>query len=240
VLAVAKVSKSGGQSTGLKKQLTKIFDGDGNVVSLEESMPAGASIVGLAEGESLDLKTSQRPAMAVIDGVKAFCHFLAMSSDLPVSVLLSFAGVGGTAVRADLEDAQNNFDQRQDQVIWRHSQRIYVRRLALAQERGEIARCKDPFWWRSKWQGPRKLTVDYGRTAAATIALFKAGALSHQKYYEELGLDPDAEMRSQIDYLAAAQAYCDEQGVPFERFIEGTPGAGNSSAPTDPTAQPPD
>ena len=113
----------------------------------------------------------------------------------------------------------------QDRIVWRHSQRIYVWRLAIAQQTGEIPKCRDPYWWKCDWHGPVKTTVDYGRTAAANIDLVKAGMMSVPRYCEERGLDPDTEMDKQIAWLKRAKEECEAAGIDFNLFIEATPGS---------------
>ena len=189
-----------------------------------ENFWSGAGVIELNKGESLQMLTSNRPGAPAIEGIKLLFHLIALGADLHLSVVFSYVGLGGTPTRAEMEDAQNTFDLRQDFIVWRHSQRIYNRRLAVAQETGELRRCRDPYWWRTDWHGPAKITVDYGRSAAANIDLMKAGMLSIPRYYEERGLDPDTEMDKQIAWLKRAQQRCEEEGVDFSRFMEATPG----------------
>ncbi len=170
--------------------------------------------------------------------MKTYCGYVSLGADLPLSVVFSFAGLGGTPTRAELEDAQDTFEMRQDQIVWRHSQPIYVTKLADAQVKGELPRCKDPYWWKSDWHGPAKMTVDYGRSAAANIDLMKAGMLSIPRYCEERGWSWEAEQDKQIEWFKRAMQRCQEEGVPFERFFEATPGSVtklnvDNSAPND-------
>jgi hypothetical protein len=64
----------------------------------------------------------------------------------------------------------------------------------------------------------------------------KSGMLSIPRYCEERGWDPVMEMRKQVDFIKAAQDYCDEQGVEFSRFMEATPGAQQKISVTAPAA----
>lgn len=225
LLAVATVRKEANKGKGLGGQIEKFLDDDGNVTSRLEKFPKGAATVELAEGETLQLLNSSRPGADFIEGQKLYCHMVSMGADLPLSVVYSFVGLGGTATRGDLEDAQGTFEMGQDRVVWRHSHPIYVWRLAIAQQRGEIRRCRDPYWWASDWQGPAKMTVDYGRSAQANIDLMKSGMLSVPRYCDERGWKWQSEQDSQIAWLKRAQERCEAEGVDFSRFMEATPGA---------------
>lgn len=226
MLGVSKVVKEQNKAgTRLGDQIKKALNTDGGIDRLEEFFKRGAATVELSEGESLQLHTSNRPGNPFIEGIKLYCSLLSLGADLPFSVTFSFAGMGGTPTRAELEDAQNTFEMGQDRVVWRQSQPTYVWVIADAMQSGRLPRCRDPFWWTNDWHGPAKITVDYGRSAQANIDLMKSGMLSIPRYAEERGWDADAEMRKQVDWLKRAQDYCAAQGVEFSRFMEATPGA---------------
>jgi len=225
LLAATKVRKPANKGQGLTNQLEKVLNSDGSTERLEEKFKGGAVTVELEEGEQLDLKTSSRPSQPVIEGLKFYCLLIALSADLPLSVVLSFAGLGGTAVRGDLEDAASTFAIEQDRVVWRHSQPLYVWFIADAMEKGTLRQCRDPYWWKTDWHGPAKITTDYGRSAAANIDLMKKGMLSIPTFCEERNLRWQAEQDKQIAWLKRAAEQCELHGVPFERFFEATPGA---------------
>jgi capsid protein len=227
-LGVSKVTKAINKGAGITTQLEKVFREHGpedpERRRLTEKFWQGAAIIELDEGESLDLITSNRPSQPVIEGIKFYCELVALSADLPLSVVLTFAGLGGTPTRAELEDAQSTFEMGQDRLVWRQSQPIYTRRMAIAQETGEIRRCLDPYWWAADWHGPAKITCDYGRTADANIKLSRNGMLSHPRYFEERGQDADREMDKQIAFLKRTRDKCEAADVPFELIFEPTPG----------------
>lgn len=237
LLAVSKKKKQGVASQGITGQVAAVMQSDGMTVDHLEEKFKSAVTVDLGPDEELVLHASQRPTMAELDGIKFYCHLIALAADLPFSVVFSFLGVGGTATRADLEDAQNTFEMRQDHLISTHTHPIYVWRTALAMQTGELRACKDPYWWLCDYHGPAKITVDYGRSAAANIDLMKSGLLSAPRYYDERAQDAYSEGKKQIDWLAAMAEYADEKKVPFERFFEATPGASNGNQPpADPAA----
>jgi capsid protein len=126
LLAVAKTVRPENEGKGLTNQLSKILDSDGNTLRLEEKMPRGAATVELGLGEDIKLLTSGRPGAPLLEGIEFYCRMVALGVDLPLSVVFSFAELGGTPTRAELEDAQNTFEMMQDLLVWRHSQRIYT------------------------------------------------------------------------------------------------------------------
>ncbi len=237
LLAVAKTTKANNKGKGLSNQIETLLNADGTINRLEEQMPRGAAAIELDEGEALQLLNSSRPSMNFLEGAKFDCRLIAFGVDLPLSVVYGYAELGGTPTRAELEDAQNTFEMAQDRLVWGHSQRIYVRRLALAQERGEIRKCRDPYWWKSDWVGPAKITVDYGRSADANISLVRAGLMSTPTYFEERGKDARDEMRKQVSHIKWLIDLCKAEGVPIENVIEPTPGAVTNVKLNQPSAE---
>jgi capsid protein len=231
LLAVTKTAKPANKGQGLSNQLNRVLNADGTLNRIEEKMPRGAATVELDEGEALQLLNSTRPSQNFLEGMRFGCMLIALGVDLPASVVMGFVGLGGTAVRGDLEDAQNTFELRQDQLVWRKYQRIYIRRIARAMDRGELPRCRDPYFYATDWHGPAKMTVDYGRSATANIDLMKAGMMSVPRYMEERGINWQNEQDAQILWLKRAQDECAKAGVEFSRFMEATPGAVPAVAP---------
>jgi capsid protein len=225
LLAVSKTVKPQNKGKGVADQIVRALDADGKTSHLEEKFSRGAAIVELDQDEQLNLHTSSRPGGASIEGIRFYCALFALGADLPFSVAFSFIGLGGTASRADLEDAQNTFEQNQDRVVWRQSQPIYTWFLANEMAAGRLRACRDPYWWASDWHGPAKITVDYGRSADADIALVKNMLGSHERFWEARGGNARVEAQKQIDFMKWLQERCDAAGVPIERIIEPTPGA---------------
>lgn len=225
LLAVAKTTAAQNRGGGVTGAALRQLDTAGNLVKIEEKYKGGGLAIDLGPDEKLELLASSRPGPHVLEAVKFYCHLLALGTDLPYSVLFGFAGVGGTAVRADMEDAQGTFEILQDELVWTHSQPIYVRDTARAMATGQLRMCKDPYWWACDWHGPAKLTVDYGRSSDANIALVKNGMMSLSRYYEERGQDARAEIEKQIQLRKWAKQRCAEEGVEETVIFEPTPGA---------------
>lgn len=230
ILAIAKTKAAGSGRRGVGGSAQAILDEDGEVADIKETFKGSGLTVELAENEKLELLSSDRPGEPVIQATQFYCELFALGADLPRSAAFSFAGVGGTPTRADLEDAQSTFDGVADIVICRHSQRIYTRFAAWAQRVKIIRQCKDPIFWAANWHTPAKLTVDYGRTAQANIDLVKNGMMSLSRYYEERGQDARTEIQNQIELRAWANKQCEDAGIEPTTIFEPTPGAVSASA----------
>jgi capsid protein len=235
LLAVSKKRVPQNKGKGLGSQIERVLKDDGSLDKLDEQFKGGAVTVELDPDEELQLHASQRPTMAEIDGIKFYIHLMSLGSELPNSVVFSFMGVGGTAVRGDLEDAQVTFEMRQDQLVWEHSQPIRTWFLADAMQRGILPPCKDPYWWKSDWHGPAKITVDYGRSAAANLALVKGGMMSIPRYCEERNMDWKSEIDKQIAWVKYARGQCTAAGIEYSDLVEATPGSAppGSNVPED-------
>ncbi len=225
LLAVFQAKKPANKGKGLGNQLANILNSDGTIDRVEEKMPRGAAVVEGDEGETLQLLNSTRPSQNWVEGMKFGCLFIALGVDLPASVVMGFVGIGSTAVRAELEDAQSTFEQHQDRLVYRKYEAIYIRRLARAMKDKELPMCKDPYFWKADWHGPAKITVDYGRSAAANIDLVKAGMGSIPRYLEDRGIAWETEQDRQIQWIKRAKDQCELNGIEYSDFVEATPGA---------------
>lgn len=231
-LAVSvKRQKGDASKQGISGDLQKILMPDGST-KVDENFWRGAAIAYLAENEGIDLHTSNRASPQFIAWMEFLYREVAMATDLPVEVIVDLSKLNGSNTRAVLEAAQWIFDLTQDMIVERQSQPYYVWDTALAMQRGDLPKCKDPEWWACAWRGPAKLSVDMGRTAQAAVLLSKSGMLSHVRYYEERALDAYDESQEQIKFLAWLKKQCTEAGVDFNLIIQPTPGAisGGSSS----------
>jgi Bacteriophage capsid protein len=206
-----------GISARLEQSLGVSSDKPGQI---SEHFIRGAAIEYLASDEGIELVSSDRPSPNLREFIEFLYRDIAIATGLPIEVIYNLASLGGATARAVLEDAQWWFEMIQDKIVERHSRRIYVWRLAVAQHRGEIPVCRDPDWWACAWRGPAKLTVDMGRTAEANIKLVRNGMLSHERYYEERALDAQEELTSQMDFLQWLREECEERNLPIEWILE--------------------
>lgn len=224
-VAVTRKQATDGKPRGVTGNIEKTFGPDGALTKVEEKFWQGAGILELKEGEDLKLLTSDRPGRARLEGIVFLFRLISLACDLPLSVIFSFAELGGVPTRAELEDAQNAFEMLQDMIVWRHSQRLWVWRIARAMKSGELRACRDPYWWACDWHGPAKITVDLGRTADANIALSRNLMMSHERFWEERGGNAYDEARKEIRFRKWLKDECEREGLKVEELIEPTPGA---------------
>ncbi len=157
-----------------------------------------------AEGE-IDLKTSDRPSPNVLMFYKLLKQEIASGLGLPLEVVDTFEDLNGANTRLTSEDAQQFFDLIQDYVFWNHTRRIYIWNTAIRVKSGLIRPCKDPEWWKCTHRGPKKLTADNGRTAAANVLLLRNGAETHETLFEGQGLDAYDELMGEARLLERLQ-----------------------------------
>lgn len=210
--AVGAISKLGaGEDPTDTKALEKVY---------------GSMINYVGENGEIDLKSSQHPGSNLLEFKKMLFAELCLPYDVPSSVMLDMSGLGGTAVRSDMEDAQSAFDMMYDLIAWQFVRREIIWKIATSIKAGRLPQPADPFWFtRLVMRGPRKLTVDIGRMANAFKTLSRNAGVSIPRWFEEQGLDADQEMADNIRFLKRVRARCAEEDVPVEWIYEATPGS---------------
>jgi capsid protein len=153
-----------------------------------------------SEGE-IELKTSDRPSPNVLMFYKLLKQEIASGLGLPLEVVDTFEDLSGANTRLTSEDAQQFFDLIQDYVFWNHTRRIYIWNTAIRVKSGVIRPCRDSEWWKCTHRGPKKLTADNGRTAAANVLLLRNGAETHETLFEGQGLDAYDELMGEARLL---------------------------------------
>lgn len=216
------VKKKAGEAgkSGVTGNVEKLIGDGQKITQINENFIRGAAIEYLASDEGIELVHSDRPSVNLLTFLEFLYRDIAIATGLPLEVVYNMADLGGASARAVLEDAQWWFEMIQDKIVERHSRRLYVWRIAIAMNSGEIPLCKDPEWWACAWRGPAKLTVDLGRTAEANIKLVKNGMLSLDRYYDERSLDAKAELSAHMDLLQWLKRECETRGLDPREVIE--------------------
>jgi capsid protein len=191
-----------------------------------EKVFGGGMINYLGEQGELSLVSSTNPGPNVMAFIEMLFHQMACGWDAPFTVFWDMAKAGGTAARYDAEDAQSSFDLLYDQLVYQMVRREIIWKVSVSIKTGRIAAPKDP-WWFSKlvFRGPRKLTVDIGRMAAAFKILVRNGAMSIPRFMEEQGLDAYEEGRDNYKFLKFLKEQYESGDVPIEWVMEPTPGS---------------
>lgn len=223
LVQVKKPAKKG--QKGAIGKIQNVNAGESEVDTDAAEKVFGAMINYVGENGEIDLKSSAHPGQNLLEFKRLLMAELCFPYDLPPTVMLDMSGIGGTAVRGDIEDAQSAFDMMYDLISWQFVRREIIWAAAVFIQSGRLAPPKDP-WWFTKivTRGPRKLTVDIGRMANAFKILTRNAGLSIPRFFEEQNLDAYDEMRDNITFLKEVRAMCEAEGVPVEWLYEPTPG----------------
>jgi len=224
------VSVKGTAKRGKKGAISKIANAGSTTEATSDTQAlekvfGGGMINYLGESGELNLHYSQHPTVNQMDFIQMLFRELALPYDCPFSVLWSMSEVGGAAARYDAEDAQGAFDQLTDRIAWGYVRRMIIWKVSKSLKDGRYT-CKDPLWFtKLVFRGPRKITVDLGRTAQAFKTLTRNAGMSIPRWFDEQGFDADSEMDEQIRFLARVKRRCEQEGIEFSSVFEPTPGS---------------
>lgn len=179
---------SGGVGLGQNIERT---NGDGTKSTAQELFP-GVGFVKLRQGETLKAHEFSRPNANFQGFIEMLSRECAYSVGVSPEIIWNMAGLGGTASRAALIDADAFFGGIRLLIETRFCARFWRYAIWLAIKSGDL-----PFpgedWFRCAWVGPQKLTVDNGRDGRLRLELVRAGLLSRRQYFNELGQDGESE-----------------------------------------------
>ena len=233
-----KRGKGDAGKTGITGNLSKFFGPTANQSSISEGFMGGAAIAYLAENEEIDLVSSDNPGPNMLEFLRFLIEDTVRGTDIPASVMLGMAGLGGAPSRIELDDAQDFFNAEQDRVVWRFCQRAYIYDTAIRMDLGLIEPPDDPEWWKCDWRGPAKLTADKGKQAQSDINRMHNLMLTWGQYWDELGLDADEVRDERIQEIADAMDACEKarggKGIPFAMLMSPPQGATFPAAPVPP------
>jgi len=205
--------------------------GNDSTIALDKLVP-GVGTVQLAKGESLKAHTFDRPNSNLPTFVDYLSREIAYSVGVSPEVIWSLAGLGGTASRAALMDADVFFggvrlliEQQFCVRFWRYAIWHFIRN-------GDLPYPGDD-WFRVSFVPPQKTSVDIGRDGKLRLELVRAGLLSRRQYFNELGRDSDTETEDIIRDVArrkkAIERIAKEEGVQLTEaeVFPPAPGAAN-------------
>jgi lambda family phage portal protein len=227
---------------GLGSNLRKQAMADGTSIKIDELVP-GVGTMQLRPGEKMQAHEFNRPNPNYLAWRESLARECAYSVGVSPEIIWNMAGVGGTASRQALIDAdvffgslrlliENNFCTR----FWRFA-------IWDAIKTGQL---RDPGkdWHRCAWTGPQKLTVDNGRDGRLRIEMVRAGLLSRRQYFNELGQDSDQQTEDIIrDYARrkkAIERIAIEEGVEIHEQEVFPPAPGSAPVVIEPPEKPDD
>ncbi len=224
---------------GLGSHLRKEIASDAQTEIKRDVLIDGAGSLQLKPGEKMHAHEFNRPNSNYIAFRDALTRELAYSVGVSPEIIWNMAGLGGTASRQALIDADTFFGSIRRIVEYSICMRFWRFAIWRAIKAGILAYPGDD-WHRVAWVGPQKLTVDNGRDGRLRLELVRAGLLSRRQYFNELGQDAEqqtediirdaARRKKMIERIAA------EEGVTLteQEVFPPAPGA----APTQPAREP--
>jgi lambda family phage portal protein len=228
---VALILESEKGTTGLGAGISRVSAGGDSTVALDKLVP-GVGAVQLAKGETLKAHQFDRPNSNLPTFIDYLTREIAYSVGVSPEVIWSLAGLGGTASRAALMDADVFFGGVRSLVeqqfcvrFWRYAIWHFIRN-------GDLPYPGDD-WFRVSFVPPQKTSVDIGRDGKLRLELVRAGLLSRRQYFNELGRDSDTETEDIIRDVArrkkAIERISAEEGIELTEaeVFPPAPGAAN-------------
>jgi lambda family phage portal protein len=220
---------------GLGSQLATSTDSQGNEQKIEKIFQ-GVGSVQLRKGETLKAHAFDRPNNNLTQfldyHIKEICYNVGTSPE----VLLNHGNLGGTAIRAALQDADVFFSGVRNIIENQFCVRFWRYAIWHAIQKGEL---DDPGndWFRVSFVSPPRVSVDFGRDSRALMELVRAGLLSRRKYHNMLGEDADTQMEDIIREAARRKKMVEQ--IATEEGVELTlqeifPPAPGAAAPVEP------
>ena len=178
-------------SVGLGAKLVK-RDGEGGERQTFDQLGKGIITAQLRAGEKLASHSFDRPNANFEPFINFLAREIAWGVGVSPELIWTIAGVGGTATRYVLQDAECFFGELRQMLEYQFCRRFWRYWVWHAVQRGDL---KNPGldWWRVNFIPPQRLTVDTGRDGKLRLDLVRSGLLSRKRYFNELGLDSDNE-----------------------------------------------
>lgn len=222
---------------GLGSSLRKVTTGTTEEVTFDR-LTAGTGSVQLKPGEKLSAHTFDRPNVNFSNWMEYMVREIAWSAGISPELIWNMSGVGGAVARHILQDAEVFFSDIRQVLEFQFCRRFWRYWIWNAIRTGELPYPGDD-WWRSDWIAPQRLTVDTGRDGKLRLDLVRAGLLSPQRYFNELGQDSDTELEDIIRNAAVRKRMVGEiaaeEGVRLtvEEVFPPAPGSPPIAAPED-------
>jgi len=157
-----------------------------------DNLLPGAGSLHLKPGEKLQAHTFDRPNTNYPFFKDHLARECAYSVGVSPEIIWNLAGLGGTATRQALIDADVFFGGIRQIIEARFCAKFWKYAVWNGAKSGELPPLPAN-WWRCNWVGPQKLTVDNGRDGKLRKDNLEAGLLSPKRYFSEMGQDADQE-----------------------------------------------
>ncbi len=162
----------------------------------------GSMIPLFKAGENLSFFGQGRQVVNVVEFATWIFNGVANGYGVPLPMVLGWAGVSGTAVRATNEMAGRFFERVQRMMIndmtqpdWEDVIGTGILAYLYPKDFPMVEPLAPPpgftGWNSVNWRGPKVITVDKVRDGKMVIELLARGRMSGQEYWAECGEDPD-------------------------------------------------
>jgi len=193
---------------GLGGNLRRVDNGDGTTTQMDKVWQ-GVGTIQTKPGEKVSAHTFDRPNVNLGTYVEFLIREIAYSVGVSPEIIWSMTGLGGTASRAALQDADVFFgsvrlivEQQFCVRFWRYSVWNFIKT-------GQLPYPGDD-WHRVSFVPPQKVSVDFGRDSRALLELVRAGLLSPRNYYNQIGQDVDEQTDDIIRGMAKRKRRVEE------------------------------
>jgi capsid protein len=196
-----------------------------------ENFFGGAATAHISDGDDIELLTSERQSVNVIDYLQFLYRDVAVSTGLPIEVIWDLSDLGGVNARITLADVQYFFDYIQGKIAELFCRRVFIWWACIKMKNGQLRMPTDPKWYNHiHWQGPAKINIDRN-LIAQKIAALDSGLTTLQDEHSAMGGNWKAKQRQRVLEVKARMEMCKAEGVPYNIVFPPKAGAPPQDAP---------
>ena len=171
---------------------------DGNLTTTLETLEGGAiRYFRAGSGSKIEVLDRNRPGANAQEFENTILRSAFQALEWPFDLSLDPTKIGGAVVRLVTAKAQRTVEKNQ-RLVRKIAKRIDGYALAKAMKLGLLPQPKGGDWYSWHYQGPRKISVDGGRDAAAGREDYKLGLTTLQELYADRGLHWEDEVEKRI------------------------------------------
>ena len=196
---------------------------DGNLTTTLETLEGGAiRYFRAGSGSKIEVLDRNRPGANAQDFENTILRSAFQALEWPFDLSLDPTKIGGAVVRLVTAKAQRTVEKNQ-RLVRKIAKRIDGYALAKAMKLGLLPQPKGGDWYSWHYQGPRKISVDGGRDAAAGREDYKLGLTTLQELYADRGLHWEDEVEKRITEQRFVLDLAEKHGIDPNRVQLLTP-----------------
>jgi capsid protein len=196
---------------------------DGNLTTTLETLEGGAiRYFRAGSGSKIEVLDRNRPGANAQDFENTILRSAFQALEWPFDLSLDPSKIGGAVVRLVTAKAQRTVEKNQ-RLVRKIAKRIDGYALAKAMKLGLLPQPKGGDWYSWHYQGPRKISVDGGRDAAAGREDYKLGLTTLQELYADRGLHWEDEVEKRITEQRFVLDLAEKHGIDPNRVQLLTP-----------------